>query len=51
MSTVHTNKKLRELKREKLVIVRANQIRVLDWNGLCRRADFDPNYLHLQHDN
>lgn len=51
LSTVHTNKKLRELKREKLVIVRANQIRVLDWNGLCRRADFDPNYLHLQLDN
>ncbi len=48
LSTVHTNKKLRELKRERLVEVRANQIRILDWGGLCQRADFDPNYLHLK---
>lgn len=48
LSTVHTNKKLRELKRERLVEVRANLIRILDWEGLCQRADFDPNYLHLK---
>ncbi len=48
LSTVHTNKKLRELKRERLVEVRANLIRILDWEGLCQRADFDPNYLRLK---
>lgn len=47
LSTVHINKKLRELRRAKLVEIRAGQLRVLNWGGLSGRADFDPNYLHL----
>lgn len=47
LSTVHINKKLRELQRAGLVELRANQLRILNWNGLCEQADFDPGYLHL----
>ncbi|MCV9939852.1 Crp/Fnr family transcriptional regulator [Boseaceae bacterium BT-24-1] len=47
LSTVHINKKLRELRRAKLVEIRAGQLRVLNWKELSDRADFDPNYLHL----
>ena len=47
LSAVHTNKKLRELRRANLVEIRANQLRVMNWAGLCERADFDPTYLHL----
>lgn len=48
LSTVHINKKLRELRREGLFEIRGNRIRVFDWQSLCERADFDPNYLHLR---
>lgn len=48
LSTVHMNKKLREIREAKLIRLRANRLTVLDWKGLCKLADFDPDYLHLQ---
>lgn len=48
LSTVHMNKKLREIREAKLVRIRANRLTVLDWKGLCSLAEFDPDYLHLQ---
>lgn len=48
LSTVHMNKKLREIREAKLVRIRANRLTILDWKGLCSLADFDPDYLHLQ---
>jgi CRP-like cAMP-binding protein len=47
LSTVHTNKKLRELKAAGLVEMRGRRLRVLDWAGLCALGEFDPTYLHL----
>ncbi|RXT46542.1 Crp/Fnr family transcriptional regulator [Bosea sp. Tri-44] len=48
LSTVHTNKKLRELRQAKLVRIRANRVTVMDWDGLCELGEFDPRYLHLR---
>lgn len=48
LSTVHMNKKLREIREAKLIRLRANRLTILDWRGLCELADFDPDYLHLQ---
>lgn len=48
LSTVHTNKKLRELRQAKLVQIRASKVKVLDWPGLCVLGEFDQRYLHLK---
>jgi CRP-like cAMP-binding protein len=48
LSTVHTNKKLRELRQMKLVQIRAGRIKILSWSGLCELGEFDPLYLHLR---
>lgn len=48
LSTVHMNKKLREIRQAGLVRVRSSRLTILDWNGLCELAEFDPNYLHLR---
>ena len=48
LSTVHMNKKLREIREAGLITLRANRLKVLNWKGLCALADFDPDYLHLK---
>lgn len=48
LSTVHTNKKLRELRAARLIELRGRRLRVLDWDGLCALGEFDPVYLHLR---
>ena len=48
LSTVHMNKKLREIRQAGLVRVRSSRLTILDWNGLCELAEFDPDYLHLR---
>jgi CRP-like cAMP-binding protein len=48
LSTVHTNKKLRELKAAKLIEMRGRRLKVLDWEGLCELGEFDATYLHLR---
>ncbi|MBX9911906.1 MAG: Crp/Fnr family transcriptional regulator [Beijerinckiaceae bacterium] len=48
LSTVHTNKKLRELRAARLIELRGRRLKVLDWNGLCELGEFDPTYLHLR---
>lgn len=47
LTPVHVNRMLRQLREMGLVDVRAKRVRILDWEGLCRCADFDPVYLHL----
>ena len=42
------NKKLREIRQGGLVRLRSNRLRILDWSGLCKLAEFDPDYLHLR---
>ena len=48
LSTVHVNRSLQALRREKLVELRKAQMTVLDWDGLAKRAEFDVSYLHLR---
>lgn len=48
LSTVHMNKKLREIRQAGLVRLRSNRLTILNWPGLCRLAEFDPDYLHLR---
>lgn len=48
LSTVHTNKKLRELRAARLIELRGRRLKVLDWDGLCELGEFDPTYLHLR---
>lgn len=40
LSTVHMNKKLREIREAKLIRIRANRLVILDWKGLCSLAEF-----------
>jgi CRP-like cAMP-binding protein len=48
LSTVHINRTLQELRRDKLITLKGGKLRVLDWEGLTKAGDFNPNYLHLR---
>jgi CRP-like cAMP-binding protein len=48
MTTVHMNRQLQHLKRDRLVSIERHDFRMLDWDGLRRLADFNPEYLHLK---
>ncbi len=47
LSTVHVNRTLQSLRRQKLIHWKDSQLEVLDWAGLQEVGDFDPAYLHL----
>jgi CRP-like cAMP-binding protein len=47
LSTVHVNRVLQDLRGENLISLRGGSLKVLDWEGLKRRGEFDPAYLHL----
>jgi CRP-like cAMP-binding protein len=47
LSTVHVNRSLQVLRREELIDLRKGELKVVNWDSLCKRAEFDPAYLHL----
>jgi CRP-like cAMP-binding protein len=47
LSAVHINRSLQQLRSENLFTWQNQVIRILDWDGLKRRAAFDDRYLHL----
>lgn len=47
ISAVHVNRTLQQLRAEDLFNWQNQEIQILDWEGLQRRALFDPRYLHL----
>jgi hypothetical protein len=47
ISPVHVNRTLQELRGRKLLDWRSGSIRVLDWQGLTRLADFSSAYLRI----
>jgi CRP-like cAMP-binding protein len=47
LSTVHVNRALQDLRRQKLVRFSRFKLEVLDWDGLQEVGDFDPAYLAL----
>jgi CRP-like cAMP-binding protein len=47
LSAVHVNRSLQQLRSENLFTWQNQSVRILDWEGLQRRASFDDRYLHL----
>lgn len=47
MTSVHTNRMLQQLRRERAITVNMKQVTVLDWDRLAEIAEFDPSYLYL----
>ena len=47
LSAVHVNRSLQQLRSEGLFSWQNQNVRILDWDGLQRRASFDIRYLHL----
>lgn len=47
LSAVHVNRSLQQLRSEGLFSWQNQTVRILDWDGLRRRASFDARYLHL----
>lgn len=47
LSAVHVNRVLQELRAEKLISWESQIVRILDWEALRDRAEFDVGYLHL----
>lgn len=47
LSTVHVNRVLQELRASNLVSWKGQNVSILNWEELCRVAEFDDRYLHL----
>ncbi len=48
LSTVHINRTLQEIRKAKLITLKGDTLKVLDWDGLQKAGEFDPAYLHLE---
>jgi CRP-like cAMP-binding protein len=48
ISTVHVNRTLQLLRREKLITLTGSRLAILNWPGLQKVAEFDPSYLQLR---
>lgn len=47
LTSVHTNRVMRQLREMNLCLFRASIVEILDRSGLERRGNFDPHYLYL----
>jgi CRP-like cAMP-binding protein len=47
LSTVHVNRTLQSLRKQKLIHWKDSRLEILDWPGLQEAGDFDSTYLHL----
>lgn len=48
LSTTHVNRSVQELRNAGLIALKGATLTILDWEGLKRRAEFDPSYLHAR---
>jgi CRP-like cAMP-binding protein len=48
LSAVHVNRSIQQLRSSRLISLSEQTLKVLDWPGLKKTADFDPLYLHLK---
>ena len=48
ISNVHVNRVLQELRKDGLIELKGNKLKVLDWEQLKQVGDFDPMYLHIE---
>ena len=47
LTSVHINRTLRDLRRDKLIDLRSRILVIHDWTRLVEAAEFDPRYLQL----
>lgn len=47
LTPIHVNRTLKMLADEGLVTRAKRAVKILDWHGLVKLGDFNPNYLHL----
>lgn len=50
LSAVHVNRTLKQLRQSGTLEWTGREATILDWDGLRTLADFDPTYLHLEHE-
>ena len=50
LTSVHVNRTLQELRRDRLIELERKQLQILDLERLMDVSMFNPNYLHLDHD-
>lgn len=50
-SSIHVNRAVRDLRDRGLIRWIGSEVTVMDWAGLVRLAQFDPDYLELVHQN
>ena len=48
LTVVHANRTLQELRRRGLVELASRRLTIVDRDGLCGLAEFDPSYLYLE---
>jgi CRP-like cAMP-binding protein len=48
LSTVHVNRTLQELRRDRIIATRDGMLVVESWEALQEAGEFDPTYLHLR---
>ena len=48
LSTVHVNRSLKKLRRDRLIETKARTVIIKDWEALQQAGEFDPTYLHLK---
>jgi CRP-like cAMP-binding protein len=48
MTPVHVNRMLKRLRKEQLIQIFDRKVTILDSEGLCAVAGFDPSYLHAE---
>jgi hypothetical protein len=47
LSSVHVNRSLQALRKNRLIALKSVSLEILDWSGLQDAGDFDSTYLHL----
>lgn len=50
LTSVHVNRTLQELRRDRLIELERKQLQILDMGRMMHVAMFNPNYLHLDHE-
>ena len=48
LTTVHVNRTLQAIRQAKLISLKRDELKVLDWEGLRRAGEFDPTYLRIK---
>jgi Crp-like helix-turn-helix domain len=50
LSLVHVNRTLQELRGQGMISWEGKTVKIINWEGLHQLAEFNPTYLHLEHE-